>query len=164
MVKSLITFACKEGGTHDSHGIQKGFRMIPQRRNIILEFLRMGTPNREGVSCWLTGDRPILGVWASRLSEQPCKLRRDAYAFVTYACQWRCNAAVNDLNGYDPPPFIYLLLDYREYLAVSATRGASPQNHVYVRYMSMFVIMFVLVGRWKKTHDATAHLVRLSDI
>jgi hypothetical protein len=35
------------------------------------------------------------------------------------------------------------------------SRGASPQKHVYFRYMSMFVIIFVLVGRWTTTHDAT---------
>jgi hypothetical protein len=28
-------------------------------------------------------------------------------------------------------------------LAVSAARGASPQRHVYVRYMYMFVIIYI---------------------
>jgi hypothetical protein len=41
----------------------------------------------------------------------------------------------------------YLVTDYILILSGERRyRGASPQKHGYVRYMSMFVIMFVLVG------------------
>jgi hypothetical protein len=58
------------------------------------------------------------------------------------------------------------------HIAASAARGNSPQKHVYVRYMSMFVIIYLYildcrvarVGRWMTRHDATARLVPFSDI
>jgi hypothetical protein len=65
------------------------------------------------LSCLLTCDRPIPGVQASWLGEQPCELRRDAYAFVMYACQCRCHAAVKDRNGSDSPLYFSLARLYR---------------------------------------------------
>jgi hypothetical protein len=49
-------------------------------------------------------------------------------------------------------------------LAASAARGASPQKHVYVCYMSMFVIIDICPAKqYDCLNDATARLVRFSD-
>jgi hypothetical protein len=72
-----------EESSRDSHGTQKGFRIIPHGCTLSLEFLRAGAPQREGVSCCLVGVRAITDDRPSQLGEQPCKLRRDARVLVT---------------------------------------------------------------------------------
>jgi hypothetical protein len=109
MVKSLIAFACGEC-LWDSHGTQKGIRMILHERNISLEFLRTVTSQREGVSCWLVGVRIVPDYQPSWLVEHPCEFRCDTCVIVTYAYQWRCHTAVQDRSSSDPTPFSLLLL------------------------------------------------------
>jgi hypothetical protein len=50
-------------------------------------------------------------------------------------------------------------------LAASTARGGSPQKHVYVRYMSMFVLIDICPTRqYDCLNHATARLVRFSGI
>jgi hypothetical protein len=93
--------------SRDSRGIPKGFWMIPHGRNLSLESLLMGTPQREVVSWWLVGVRVIPDDRTSWLGKQPCELRRDAHTLVMYACRWRCHTAVQDRDHSDPPPFSF---------------------------------------------------------
>jgi hypothetical protein len=113
MVKSLTTFAC--GGSFTGlTRIQKGFPIIPHGRNLSLDLLRIGTPQREGLSCWLIDVRVTPDDWTSRIGEQPCEIRHDVHALVMYACQWRFYTDVQDQDYSDSPLYFSILLDYIE--------------------------------------------------